>query len=619
MKKYRPGFKAKMGYLFDNIMSKGPIALVMMLFFITAAVVIVTGILGSLLSNDIPAGVSIWQSLMHALDAGTLAGDDTRNIGFLLLMSVVTLCGIFVTSILIGIISTGFEQKLNTLRKGNSKVIEAGHTVIIGFNDSIYTILSELIEAGSNQRKNCIVVLGEQEKETMEELIKGHLKDLKTTRILCKSGKLTEDFLLSRASIETSKSIIVNQEDDFSVIKIILASVNYLKANDAFDRALHITAMIRNKENLDAAKIAGEGKAEVLFFKDALSRIIAHTCRQPGLSLVLTEFFDFGGDEFYFEHFPELVGKTFGDTLNLFERSTVVALEHNGQVMLNPPMDTVLAPQDRIIHLAEDDNTSTPQSQIPTMDLSVETNSDNLDPANNHLLVLGINQFLPDILKELDRYADKETVINVAGPEIPDTFLQEQFENIQVNRIECDIYHKRDLEALVQDGTQNILLLSDLELNSDDADAKTLLLLIQLRDIEKRIGRDFNLTSEMRSVDNQKLATVANVNDFVVGSTITNLMITQVSENRKLARLFEDLLDADGSELYMKRACRYVKLGIETDFYALTEIAKRRHEIAVGYKKGSSDGILIKTNPAKSDRIMFGEEDYLIVIAEDNC
>jgi hypothetical protein len=167
-------------------------------------------------------------------------------------------------------------------------------------------------------------------------------------------------------------------------------------------------------------------------------------------------------------------------------------------------------------------------------------------------------------------------------------------------------------------GVKNILLLSDLDLNSDEADAKTLLLLIQLRDIEKKIGRDFNMTSEMRSVDNQKLASVANVNDFVVGSTITNLIIAQVSENRQLALLFEDLLDADGSELYMKKANRYVKPGVETDFYAVTEIAKKRNEIAVGYKKVTSGGITITTNPSKSGRIQFGSEDYLIVIAQDN-
>jgi len=376
--------------------------------------------------------------------------------------------------------------------------------------------------------------------------------------------------------------------------------------------------MIRNPENLDAARIAGEGKAEVLYFKDALSRIIAHTCRQPGLSRVLTEFFDFGGDEFYFEHFPELAGKTFGDTLGLFERSTVVALEHDGQVTLNPPMDTRLAPQDRIIHLAEDDNASKPLNALPAVDLSVEAAAFSPDATDDHLLVLGVNLFLPDILKELDCYAGKGTVIRVAAPEIPPQFIQGQFENIAVRGAECDIYQKAVLEDLVRDETQDILLLSDTQCENDDADAKTLLLLIQLRDIGKRIGRNFNLTSEMRSVDNQKLATVANVNDFVVGSTITNLMMTQVSENRDLTKLFEDLLDADGSELYMKRACRYVKPGVETDFYAITEIAKRRGEIAVGYKKVTPDGIEIKTNPAKSDRISFGKEDCLIVIAQDN-
>jgi voltage-gated potassium channel Kch len=579
---------------------------------------VLTGVIGSFLNKDLSAGVTIWQSLMHALDAGTLAGDDTGNAGFLLLMSVVTVCGIFVTSILIGIISTGFEQKLYALRKGISKIIETDHTVIIGFNDGIYTILSELIEAGANQKRNCIVVLGEQDKEEMEELIKGHIQDFKTTRIICKSGKPTEDFLLNRASLETCKSIIINQDNDFSVIKVILAAVNYLKVKNEFDNESHITAMIHNRENMDAARIAGEGKAEVLYFKDALSRIIAHTCRQPGLSLVLTEFFDFGGDEFYFEHFPELYGKTFGEILNLFERSTVVGIMHNGQVMLNPPMDVKLGSGDSVIHLAEDDNTSKPQSRIPAIDLTVESSTVNTETEGNHLLVLGYNPYLPDILTELDNYAASGTVITVAGIQIPTELMAVQHRNISVNAIECDIYNRNDLESLVKGNIKNILLLSDLECETDEADAKTLLLLIQLRDIEKKIGRDFNMTSEMRSVDNQKLASVANVNDFVVGSTITNLIIAQVSENRKLSLLFEDLLDADGSELYMKKASRYVKTDTETDFYAVTEIARKRNEIAVGYKKVTPGGIMMKTNPSKSERMLFGSEDYLIVIAQDN-
>jgi ion channel POLLUX/CASTOR len=618
MKKNKPGFREKARYQFDNIMSKGTIALVIMLFLVTAIVVVITGILGALVNKDSSVGVLVWQSLMHAIDAGTLAGDDTKNIGYVILMSIVTICGIFVTSILIGIISTGFEQKLNDLRKGTSKVLEAGHTVIIGFNDSVYTLLSELICAGENQKSNCIVVLGEEEKEVMEEMIKGHIEDFKTTRIICKSGKLTESFLLERASLETSKSIIINQEDDFNVIKVILATVNYLKSMDAFNSDVHITSMIHKEENLDAAKIAGEGKAEVLFFEDALSRIIAHTCRQPGLSLVLTEFFDFDGDEFYFENFPELAGKTFGESLSLFEHSAVVGLEQDGKVMLNPSMDTIIKAEDNIIHLAEDDNTSKPQNHIPKTDRSVEVPNKKAEYEDNHLLVLGYNDYLPDILAELDHYADKGTMITITGEEIPETLAPDQYENITVVKNECDIYKRSTLETLVKDKIVNILLLSDLESSNEEADAKTLLLLIQLRDIEKKSKYEFNITSEMRSVSNQELAKVANVNDFVVGSTITNLIISQVSENRKLALLFEDLLDADGSELYMKKASRYVKTEVETDFYCLTEIGRKRNEIVIGYKKVTPNGIVVVTNPKKSERISFSKEDYLIVIAEDN-
>jgi hypothetical protein len=85
-----------------------------------------------------------------------------------------------------------------------------------------------------------------------------------------------------------------------------------------------------------------------------------------------------------------------------------------------------------------------------------------------------------------------------------------------------------------------------------------------------------------------------------------------------LALLFEDLLDADGSELYMKKASRYLKMGVDVDFYTISEIAKKRNEIAVGYKKVDGTEIKIITNPKKSDKVSFSEEDYLIVIAEDN-
>ena len=120
-------------YRFDNLMSKGTIALVCILFTLTAIVIIIAGGIAALI-GDGSMSQNVWVSIMHTIDAGTISGTDTSDIPFVALMCIVTLCGLFVTSILIGIITTGFEEKFNSLKKGNSSVIEKGHTLILGFN-----------------------------------------------------------------------------------------------------------------------------------------------------------------------------------------------------------------------------------------------------------------------------------------------------------------------------------------------------------------------------------------------------------------------------------------------------------------------------------------------------
>lgn len=612
-------FRERLRYAFDNFMGKGTVALIGMLFLITAIVVVITGVLSSIGSSDVSTGNQIWMSLMHALDAGTLAGDETSDIGFVILMTIVTICGIFVTSILIGIISSAFEEKLNSLRKGFSKVIEENHTVIIGFNDSIYTVMTELIEANSNHKNACILVIGQEEKEVMDEEIQNHIEDFKTTRVICRSGKPTNAALLEMASMETARSIIVNEDDDFTAIKAVLSVVAYMKSKNVFDNDTYITALIHNRENLEAAKIAGEGKAEIIFFEDMITRVIANTCRQPGLSSVLTDMFDFGGSEFYFEEFPELTGKKFGDVLNLFDLSIAVGLCKGETPMLNPPMDTVIEGGDRIIHLSEDDGVSKPQATAPPMDVKVYMAEDtSVVQEPFHMLILGYNESLTQLLSELEEFIPETSKITIAG----EAFSAEQVSewknmNYHVTVIEKNIYEISKLQDLIDEDTGNILLLAEDGCDSEEADEKILILLLQIRAILARNNWKINITSEMNSVENQKLMQVADVNDFVVGSSITSLIIAQVAENRHLLSFFTTMLTSDGSELYMKPAKNYVKLHQEMNFYELTEITKQKNEILLGYKKMVNGQMQLTVGPTKTDRISFTEEDYLIVIAED--
>lgn len=610
-------WKEKVQYQIDNIMSKGTIALIGLLFGITLIVVGVAGIVAVIFGAEGGLGSQIWASAMHVLDAGTLTADTLDSIPYVVIMSLVTLCGLFVTSILIGIITTGFESKLKELRKGKSTVLEERHTVIIGFNDNVYTLLNELIEANSNHKNQCIVVVGTQEKEEMEEAIASHISDFKTSHVICRSGSLSEAHILERCSVERSRSVIINVYDDAEVIKIILSISAYLKDKELLVKDLFMTAAIEEEQNVEAARIAGEGRAEIIYANDAISRIIAHTCRQPGLSNVLVELFDYDGDELYFEEIPELYGKTLHETLNLFPKAVVFGIRKEDGPHMNPPMDTVVEEGDLIILLEDDDGSFELDLEEVSLKEELIVNTAAKKTANReNLLVLGCNNMIERILQEYDCYVEKGSKVTIVYPEKLE-LDKIACRNIEISQVIGSGTNRKLLEELLIPDIDDILVLSNDGLDPEASDAQTLLQLIFLWDISQKTDRRFTITSEMRRSNNQRLASQVRVEDFVIGSNIVNLLMTQIAENRELTALFEDILDEEGSEIYMKPASEYVKTGVPVDFYTVTESAARKGHIAIGYKK-VRDGITeIVTNPLKSEQTVYEEEDYMIVIAED--
>lgn len=614
-------WREKLQYQFDNLMAKGTITLVCMLFLATAAVIVITGVLTALLTNGGTLGESIWLSLMHVIDAGAITGAATDDVVFLVLMSVVTLCGIFVTSILIGIITTGFEEKLTSLKKGNSRVIERNHTVILGFDSNIFTMISELVEANENQKDGCIVVLSETDREEVEQAIAAEVPALKTTRVICRTGGIADMHMLGICSLETARSIIINEPDDFNTIKAVLAANNYLNAHCEAGQVPHMVATITEQSNYEAVQIIAEGNAEVILVQDAISRIIAQTCRQPGLSDVLIELFDYDGDELYFEHFPELAGRTFADVMHLFEKAVVFGYQRDGQIYLNPRMDTTLQADDHLLLLVEDDGQAK-VAHYTNCDYSEFASFGATKPQAERLLICGINGMVPQIVSELDEYFCRGSVVVIANPvaaqQVLDVDLNAlQLHNITLEFVICDTSNRAVLEELTRQDVRHVLLLSDHEQDAQSTDTLALLQSIHLRDIARKLGRRYNITSEMKDITNQKLAKVAEVNDLVVGSNIINLILTQISENRDLATVFQELLQSEGAEIYMRKAADYVKCGTSMNFHAVTAILAEHNQVAIGYKKQYDDHFEIITNPKKSEPIIFGANDCIISLADD--
>ena len=151
-------FRERFRYWFDNMMARGSGVLILWLFMGAVAMILFVAFMAWLTPDqrNTPLTQLIWASMLRTLDPGTMGG-DTGSWGFLFLMFGITLGGIFVVGTLVGIITNGIDDKLDELRKGRSIVIEKDHTVILGWSQQIFSIISELIIANENRKKKSLV------------------------------------------------------------------------------------------------------------------------------------------------------------------------------------------------------------------------------------------------------------------------------------------------------------------------------------------------------------------------------------------------------------------------------------------------------------------------------
>jgi ion channel POLLUX/CASTOR len=638
----RAGFADRLRYAFDNSMSRGAIALIGYLGLVSVALIFFFALL-VVLFHIAPAGggqpgflEAAWLSLMRTLDSGTMGGDE--GWAFRVAMLGVTLGGIFIVSALIGVINNGIEDKLTELRKGRSFVVERDHTLILGWSPKIFTILSELVIANENRSRPRIVVLAEKDKVEMEDEIRGQVGDTRNTRIICRTGSPLDLKDLEIVNPRETRSVIIlapeSANPDPEVIKTILALTNN---PDRRQEPYHIVAEIQDPRNLEVARMVGRDEAQLIATGELISRIIVQTSRQSGLSVVYTELLDFGGDEIYFQEEPKLVGRTFGEALLAYEDSCVMGLrQRDGRIRMNPPMETRIEPGDQVIAISEDDDTVRVAADLEPWETLGARRGVAADairegraraPRPERTLILGWNGRGIAIVHEMDRYVTPGSSVTVVADAAG---AREEIErecgdlaNQTISCVEADTTSRRVLGGLgLPDYDQIVLLCYSDVLDDQEADARTLITLLHLRDIAEKGNHDFRIVSEMLDVRNRELAEVTQADDFIVSNKLTSLMLSQVSENRDLNAVFADLFDPEGSEIYLKPAGDYVEPGRETNFYTLVAAARRRGEVAIGYRLSAHAGNAAKAygvvvNPRKSEKVALGEKDWMIVLAED--
>ncbi len=636
----KPSLKEKIRYYFENTMSSGPGGIIKWLAIVSLVMVLLCGLLLFLFGVPTPDSAheprtasgfieSSWQSLMATLDSGTMGGDPEDNWAFRIVRFVATLTGIFLISILIGTISSGIDGQIDEMKKGKSKVLESNHTLILGWSEKVFSIIRELVEANSNQKNPRIVILADRDKIEMEDEIKEKIEDFGNTLVIVRSGNPLESSAIAVVNPNEARSIIVlaNEEAnaDTYVIKSVLALTNGKHRKDG---PYHIVAEIKDPKNMEAAELVGNDETVFVLSSDLISRITAQTCRQSGLSVVYSELLQFEGDEIYFQEESSLVGKTYKDSIFAYETSSIIGIfTKDEEVLINPPMDTIFNAGDSVIAISEDDDTVRVSGKSNlNIDNSIFNRDENAEATVEKTLILGWNDRGIRIIEELDNYVapGSEVMVLAEGEGLEDEIkeLQSQLEKQKITFQQGDINEKATLVGLSPEKYDHIILLSYTDIEMQESDAKTLICLLHLRNLSEKSGKDFSIVSEMLDIRNRDLGVVAKADDFIISDNLISLMISQLSENKDLKKVYDVLFEADGSEIYLKPVKRYVKTGVPMNFYTVAESAAQLNESVIGYRitaesSNSDKHFGVNINPDKSASVTFSEEDFIIVLAED--
>jgi hypothetical protein len=143
----------------------------------------------------------VWETLAGVGIDWTFAGYSSEHSfdsasGFLtrLVAICTSLGGMFITALLLGIVSDSIAEKVDDLKKGKSEVLESGHTLIIGWSEKLLDIIREISLANESEGGGVIVLLSEKNKTEQDFDVQNFDYAALGTTVICRYVKDQQGF-----------------------------------------------------------------------------------------------------------------------------------------------------------------------------------------------------------------------------------------------------------------------------------------------------------------------------------------------------------------------------------------------------------------------------------------
>ncbi|XP_057816325.2 probable ion channel POLLUX [Cryptomeria japonica] len=647
--------KKRIAYRVDVVFSVYPYAKLLALLGATMMVIGMGGVAVYLVESE-NLGDALWLSWSFVADSGSHA--ESEGTGPRMVAVAITSGGMLIFAMMLGLVSDAISEKVDSLRKGKSEVIERNHILILGWSDKLGSLLKQLAIANQSLGGGVVVVLAERDKEEMELDIAKLEFDFMGTSVICRSGSPLIMADLKKVSVSKARAIIVLATDgnadqsDAHVLRVVLSLIGVKEGLRG-----HVVVEMSDIDNEQLVKLVGGDLVETVVAHDVIGRLMIQCALQPGLAQIWEDILGFDGAEFYIKRWPQLDGMRFEDILISFPNAVPCGVKLGGSVgriILNPDNDFVLREGDEVLVVAEDDDTYAP-GPLPQVRRGFLPKVFIPPKFPEKILFCGWRRDIDDMIMVLEALLAPDSELWMFN-EVPLEDRENKLfdggldlsglENITLVHRKGNAVIRRHLESLPLETFDSILILADESLEGSvvHSDSRSLATLLLIRDIQsKRLPyREPKVTqlrqagyshsswiremqqasdksiiiSEILDSRTRNLVSVSKISDYVLSNELVSMALAMVAEDKQINRVLEELFAEEGNELYIRPAEFYIYDQEELNFYEIMLRGRQRKEVVIGYRLASAERAVINP-PDKGTGQKWSLGDVFIVISQE--
>ncbi|MBP7282638.1 MAG: hypothetical protein KBA66_13735 [Leptospiraceae bacterium] len=626
-------FSEKLGYFSQKQLSKSVGRQLLFLFVIAAFLVIFFGCIFALIGVKFEQGNVFWFALLSLLGPDSLYTIQNESTFIKSISLLLTFIGIIIfNGIIIAIVVSTIHSYFDEIKRGTGKVHEENTIVILGWNELVPSILSELnLYCQTEGKRITVVVLSEEVKSEIIQLTKIN----RNIEILFRTGFSYKTSDLKRLNLIQSKAILVfynsgNREgvnlltQDSYVIKTFISLHSLLVENEKTSIPILLNFNeIENSEYLDYIS----DKNVVFFNKNYYNaKFISLLLLNPNYYSIFHELLSYEGNEIYFHRSTSFVGKTFVIVLNSYPLAIPIGVRRNNSVILTPPPDFVIGEKDELILISESEKSIVwKEKETKENPMTFQFNSkQNQKEQGERIAIIGMNSRVLYVIEEFEKM-EKKIFIYANESELQWKSKVAANSSNKENEIfiyPCEFSSESEIiEKIPLEKFDKILVLSSEEIlsggNTSSEDTDTLFKVLKLIHLKKRNPDKYKyqVLCEIQNPENEEIVRKIPESNFnyVLGNLIVAKILNMELINPGILQIYEQLLQKGGIDLDIKPLSVYTDETIE--FQTLLEnFYKQKKWILIGYIDSKLGQIVL--NPKKETIIK--PEDKLIYLEESD-